>query len=236
LFHDIDGARAQTFARDFDGEAMASGLALTENADIVLLAVKPAQVVPVLKQVAPALREDKLLVSIAAGVSISTLTQHTGKRIPVTRVMPNTVCLVGKGATAVAFDNLVSEQDRDLILRLFAAVGMARAVAEDYMDAVTAVSGSGPAYLFLVAEAMTDAAVEIGLSRELARDLVNQTLMGASYMLQDSGEHPALLRERVTSPGGTTIAGLRALEEGGLRSAVFNAIDQACRRSKLLGQ
>jgi pyrroline-5-carboxylate reductase len=131
----------------------------------------------------------------------------------------------------LSFSSSVADFKRNLIMDLFSSVGLVETIPEGYMDSVTAVSGSGPAFVFLVAEALTDAAVDVGLPRDLARRLVDQTLIGASLMLQQSDEHPAVLRERVTSPGGTTIAGLRALESGGLRAAFFDAIREAYQRS-----
>lgn len=236
LVFDIEPSRTREAASDWGVIVKESSLAVANEADVVVLAVKPAQVKEVLSQIAPVINENKLLISIAAGISLSFIAGAVDKSLPLVRVMPNTPCLVGEGAVAVSVGNFVTEKDRDLLLQMFSTVGMVQFVPEGYMDAVTAVSGSGPGYLFLVAEAMTDAAVEVGLPRQLARLLVNQTLLGTAQLLIETGEHPAVLRDQVTSPGGTTIAGLTALEGGGLRAAFFNAVKEAFERSKLLGQ
>jgi len=231
LLYDMEAEKSLALSERYGGEVSSSGPELTREADLILLAVKPTQVPSVLEKITPAIHESKLIISVAAGVSISDIHRVTGEHVPVVRVMPNVPCLIGHGVMGVSFSSGVPEYRRRLILDLFSTVGQVELIPEQHMDGVTAVSGSGPAFIFLVAEAMTDAAVDIGLPRDLARRLVEQTLVGSSLMLQQGDEHPAVLRERVTSPGGTTIAGLRALESGGLRSAFFNAIMAAYQRS-----
>lgn len=236
FMYDIDPSKARALADEFSGTVKESSHEVAEGADLILLAVKPAQIVSVLRDIESVIHEDRLLVSIAAGISITKILHEVGKHVSVIRVMPNTPSLIGMGATAVAFGTSVAEADKELITKMFLSVGSVDTVPESYMDAITAVSGSGPAYIFTVAEAMTDAAVEVGLPRDLARKLVNQTLAGSVAMLQMEGSHPVLLREQVTSPGGTTIAGLKALESRGLRGAFFDAINAAFQRAKILGQ
>lgn len=236
LLYDIDPAKSEALADEFGGTTKENSRSIAEEADLILLAVKPAQIVPVLCDIESVLHEERLLVSVAAGISTAKIVHEVGKHVAVVRVMPNTPSLIGMGATAVAFGSSVAEGDKELIIKMFSTVGIVESVPESYMDAITAVSGSGPAYVFLVAEAMTDAAVEVGIPRDLARRLVNQTLTGSVAMMQTEGKHPALLREQVASPGGTTIAGIRALETGGIRAAFFEAVNAAYQRSKILGQ
>lgn len=233
---DVDAARAELCARDFGMQVAASNAEVAGSADVLVLAVKPAQVPVVLDDIRDRVRPGTLLVSIAAGVATSDIERRLPAGVAVVRVMPNTPCLVGEGASAVARGASASAADEGLVLQMFAALGQAVAVPESAMDAVTALSGSGPAYVYLVAEAMVDAGVEVGLPRDLARALALQTLKGSVAMLQTTGEHPAVLREQVTSPGGTTIAGLRQLEEGGLRAAFFRAVRSAYQRSIELGR
>ncbi len=231
ILFDIDPTKAKALANDYGTAVADSGYSLVSGVDVVVLAVKPPQVKPVLREISPVLNADKVLISIAAGVTMESIREEIDPQVPVVRVMPNVPCLIGQGVMGLSFSEAVASDKQNVILELFSTVGLVEPVPEEYMDAVTAVSGSGPAFVFLVAEALTDAAVDVGLPRDLARRLVNQTLIGSSAMIQESGEHPALLRERVTSPGGTTIAGLRALESGGVRAAFFDAVSKACQRS-----
>lgn len=228
---DIELTKAVTLAEEYGAKVADSAYTLAQGVDIVILAVKPPQVKTVIREIAPVLSVDKVLVSIAAGVTLDSIREGINPNTPAARVMPNVPCLIGQGAMGLSFSNSVADDKRELVLRLFSTVGLVEIIPEEYMDGVTAVSGSGPAFVFLVAEALTDAAVEVGLPRDLARRLVNQTLIGSMVMMQESGEHPAVLRERVTSPGGTTIAGLRALENGGVRAAFFDAVRAAYDRS-----
>lgn len=232
---DLDPERLGLFAREF-GAILASQNDLIKNSELIFMAVKPGQVQTILEQTADLWDSRKLLISVAAGIKTSSLERAVGKPVPVVRVMPNTPCLIGEGASAVAGGRYASPEQVQGIRNLLEQLGLAVIVDESYMDAVTAVSGSGPAYAFLVAEALIDAAVSLGLSSDLARKLVLQTLKGSLLMLESSGEHPAVLKAQVTSPGGTTIAGLRELEAGGLREAFFAAVEQACQRSKELGR
>lgn len=233
---DVDDSRTTLMARELSVQPVQSNREVVKQADVVLLAVKPNQVASVLDEIRDDFAESKLVVSIAAGITTQFIEARLNKNLPVLRVMPNTPCLVGEGAIAVSPGRFATSEHLEVGSRMFAAVGKAVVVPESYLDAVTAVSGSGPAYVYLVAEAMTDAGVEIGLPRDLARSLVIQTIRGSIAMLEATGEHPAVLREQVTSPGGTTIAGLRQLEENGLRGAFFKAIRRAYERSLEMGK
>lgn len=205
------------------------------GADVVLVAVKPHHVGPVLDEVAGSLGAATTVVSIAAGVPTATLAAHLPEGTAVVRVMPNTPALVGQGMAALSAAPGCPPESLELARGILGAVGEAVVVPEALQDAVTAVSGSGPAYVFLLAEAMIDAGVLLGLPRPLAHDLTVQTLLGAATMLRDSGEHPAVLRENVTSPGGTTAAALHVLEDAAVRAAVANAMRAARDRSVELG-
>jgi pyrroline-5-carboxylate reductase len=204
-------------------------------ADCLFLAVKPPNIPQVAHGVSEALDAGKLLVSICAGVTIESLESMFRTR-RVVRVMPNTPCLVGAGASAFSCARGATEEDADLVRRLLAAVGEVVQLDEKHMDAVTGLSGSGPAFIYQVIEALADAGVSVGLTRDVAQQLATQTVLGAATMVRETGAHPAVLKDRVASPGGTTIAGLRALETAGLRAALMEAVAAATRRSAELGQ
>lgn len=231
---DSASERTQLFAQEFNA-IPADQQQLVADADIIILAVKPAQVKRILAETASAWNNDKLLISIAAGIKTASIEKELGKPVRVVRVMPNTPCLIGEGVSAIAAGKYASTADMQMVQTMVERVGLSVILDESYMDAVTAVSGSGPAYVFLLVEAMMDAALNLGLNSEISRSLVLQTLKGSLSMLTETGEHPAVLKAQVTSPGGTTIAGLRELEAGGIREAFFAAMERACQRSIELG-
>ena len=204
-------------------------------ADVIVLAVKPQNMPAVLSELVGHHTSSKLFVSIAAGVTLAKLEGglKTGRVI---RVMPNTPALVGQGASAYALGAAATADDGRLVSQLLSAVGQAHQVEEKLLDAVTGLSGSGPAFVYLVIEALTDGGVRMGLPRDVAAALAAQTVRGAGTMVVETGQHPAVLRDQVTSPGGTTIAGLAALEDRGLRSALIAAVEAATRRSQELGK
>jgi pyrroline-5-carboxylate reductase len=204
-------------------------------ADVVVLAVKPQILDEVMKGLSSALA-GKLVLSIAAGVTITHLAKLAPKGARIVRAMPNTPVLVRDGVSALSFGAGVTEKDQQLARRLFEAVGRAVVVEERLMDAVTGLSGSGPAYVFLAIEALADGGVKMGLPRTVADLLAAQTVLGAARMVLDTGEHPAKLKDRVASPGGTTIAGLHRLEQGGLRATLMAAVEAAAKRSEELGR
>jgi pyrroline-5-carboxylate reductase len=205
-----------------------------EGTDVVLLCVKPQIAQTVLSSTAKAW-DGKLLVSVAAGLKTHRLEDWVEGSVRVVRAMPNTPAKVGAAATALAKGRHASDADLDLAAEIFDAVGRSVRVDEEHLDAVTGLSGSGPAYVFLIIEAFADAGVKVGLSREVAQDLATQTLLGAAQMLQQTREHPGRLKDQVTSPGGTAIAGLHVLEGGGLRTTIMNAVEAAARRARELG-
>jgi len=231
---DTASERIQLFVQEF-GAIPADRQQVAADADIVILAVKPAQVKKILNETAFAWNNDKLLISIAAGIKTASIEKELGKPVRVVRVMPNTPCLVGEGVSAIAGGKYASPNDLQTVQNMVEKLGLSLIIDEAYMDAITAVSGSGPAYVFLLVEAMMDAALSLGLSRDICRSLVLQTFKGSLSMLEETGEHPAVLKAQVTSPGGTTIAGLRELEAGGIREAFFAALERACQRSIELG-
>lgn len=199
--------------------------------DLILLAVKPAVVSQVLNSLTQTIQPNQLVLSIAAGIRLDTMEMHVAAGVPIVRAMPNTPCLVGEGATAVCLGTNATQDHLKIALSLFSAVGLTVEVTERLMDAVTGVSGSGPAYVYLMIEALTDGGVKAGLTRATARALAAQTVMGSAKMVLETGEHPMQLKDNVTTPGGTTIAGVAALERGGFRIAVIDAVEAAAKRA-----
>jgi len=209
--------------------------ALTDEAGVLVLAVKPHDVPVVMRELEGLVDPARhLIVSVAAGVTLSYLEGNLPRGTQVVRAMPNTSCRVKESATAVCFGRWVTPEARNLALEIFGAVGEVVVVEEDAIDAVTGLSGSGPAYVYYLLEALVDAGVRMGLSRDVAGQLARQTLAGAAKMLEDTGEAPARLREMVTSPGGTTMAGITCLEERGFRQAIMEAVRRATERSREL--
>ena len=194
----------------------------------------PQQAAGVLSTLEPVVGPDKLIVSIMAGVRSAFIEESLEPGTRVVRVMPNTPALVGTGATAICAGRNATTEDLDCVETIFARTGLVVRVDEKQMDAVTGLSGSGPAYVFTFIEALSDAGVKNGLTRDISAKLALQTVLGAARMLAETGEHPAKLREQVTSPGGTTIAGLHVLENGRFRGTIMDAVDAACQRSKEL--
>jgi len=206
------------------------------RARVLLLAVKPQDIDVLLARLADYVDDGHLVVSVAAGVPTTRIEAALPDGVPVVRVMPNTPALVDEGMSVLSAGAHAGEAHLDEAEALLAAVGQVRRVPESQQDAVTALSGSGPAYFFYLVEAMVDAGILLGLPRTLAADLIVQTALGAAVMMRDSGEHPVVLREAVTSPGGTTIAAIRELERHGVRAALIAAIEAAHDRSVELGR
>ena len=203
-------------------------------ADVVVLAVKPQTLQVVLSDLGPSLAH-ALVISIVAGVTIRTIAEQIAGAMRVVRAMPNTPAVVREGMTALAMGSAVSEDDSQIARTVFEAVGRVVLVEERLMDAVTGLSGSGPAYVFLAIESLADGGVKMGLPRQVAELLAAQTVLGAARLVLESGMHPAQLKDRVASPGGTTIAGLHQLEQGRFRATLMSAVEAATIRSKELG-
>jgi pyrroline-5-carboxylate reductase len=244
----VEGAR-RGFAKEVGGKATGSNVEVVQFARVVILAVKPDQVVGVLSGVQKEFTEEHLLISIAAGVPIakiagalkgeshsSSLQSSSLQRARIIRVMPNTPALVGASASAYALGEGARKEDGELAQRLLSAVGVAFEVKESLLDAVTGLSGSGPAYVYMVIEALSDGGVAAGLPRDVATRLAAQTVLGSAKMVLETGMHPGALKDMVTSPGGTTIEGLHELEKGGLRNALISAVRAATEKSRKLGQ
>jgi pyrroline-5-carboxylate reductase len=234
---DLAPEQRKQFEEGLGIETCASNDELVANSDVVVVCVKPNIVAPVLAALdlasAP---EGKLWISIAAGISLSAYASGLPEGTRVVRSMPNTPALVGEGATAICPNDHASAADLDIAKAVFSAVGTTWVTHnEEQLDAVTGLSGSGPAYVFLILEALGDAGVRQGLPRDAAYQLAFQTVLGAAKLAIESGEHPGVLKDRVTSPGGTTIAGLERLEAAGVRSAIFDAVAAATARSRELG-
>src|SRR5580700_10426478 len=221
-------ASARAIANELGVAAHTTYADLTPSSDIVLVAVKPAQIDATLRELVRAgLRSDTLVVSVAAGVSIERIEAQLGQPNPVVRAMPNTPAFVGRGMTAIAGGTHATKDHLALAERLFGAVGLCITIEERLLNAVTAISGSGPAYVYLIIEALADAGVRVGLPRDVALKLVAQTVLGAAVMVQESDRHPAALRDDVTTPAGCTIGALLVLEDGKIRSVLARAVEEA---------
>ena len=233
---EVDPDRRRSLEAAFPGVRVVPSPAwAVPDADVVVVAVKPDDVSGALEAAAPALGEHVMVLSIAAGVTIGTIEAALPRRA-VVRAMPNTPALVRAGAAAIAGGAFATDADLELAERVLGAVGVVVRVPEKHLDAVTGLSGSGPAYVFLMAEALVEAGVLAGLTWETSRTLVNQTLLGSARLLAEGDDSPGILRAAVTSPGGTTAAGLAVLEQHGFRAALLAAVQAAAERSRALGR
>lgn len=232
---DVLAAARDAFSEATGAPATECNQSVVDKSDVLFLAVKPQIISSLLREVAPGIRSEQLVVSIAAGIPLASLEAELRDR-RVIRVMPNTPCLVGAGAAAYARGRLASAQDSQLVAQMLATVGIAVEVPESQLDAVTGLSGSGPAYAFEIIEALSDGGVLMGLPRGTATLLAAQTLLGAARMVIETGDHPGQLKDAVASPGGTTIAGLHVLEAAGFRGSLMNAVRAATERSRELGR
>ena len=205
-------------------------------ANVLVLAVKPQMMNAVLPEAAATISAKHLVVSIAAGITLKQLAELLGSDTRLVRVMPNTPCLVGASATGYSVGPKATAADGELVGKLFRSVGNAFAVPENLLDAVTGLSGSGPAYVYVMIEALADGGVRVGLPRDIALSLAAQTVFGAAKMVLETGSHPAALKDAVASPGGTTIAALHALERAGFRAGLMDAVEAAAKRATELGQ
>ena len=212
-----------------------SNRAVAQAADILVLAVEPQILEEVLFQIADAVRRESLIISVAAGYPIARIAHGLPGIDRIIRSMPNTPSLVREGVTAVAYDDRLPSQDAAAARALFESIGQVVRVEERWLDAVTGLSGSGPAYIYVMIEALADGGVKMGLPRETAQLLAAQTVWGAARLVLDTRQHPGILKDRVASPGGTSMAGLHELERGGLRAALMSAVEVAAKRSHELG-
>ncbi|MBI3461652.1 MAG: pyrroline-5-carboxylate reductase [Planctomycetes bacterium] len=226
----------QHFVAETGAQALVYNVEVAARADVLFLAVKPQQMDAVFEELNGRLTSKQLVVSVAAGVTLAAIAAGLGTGPRLVRVMPNTPCLIGRGASAYALGPGATADDGALVGRLLSSVGRAFQVDEKLLDAVTGLSGSGPAFVYIMIEALSDGGVRMGLPREIATQLAAQTVLGAAEMVLSTGEHPGRLKDQVASPGGTTIAGLQAMEVGGVRGALMAAVEAATRRSAELGQ
>lgn len=233
---DVKSERLAELERTYGIETTQDNEALVRWADVIVLAVKPQIVDRVLGSISSGLNEGDLVISVAAGVPLEALESRLPERARVIRSMPNTAAIALAGATAIAAGAHATEEDLNVARALFHAVGRCVVLDETLLDAVTGLSGSGPAYIMLMIEALADGGVKVGLSRDTALLLAAQTVYGAAKLQLETGEHPGRLKDMVTSPGGTAIAGLHTLESGGLRKTLIDAVEAATNRSAELGE
>jgi pyrroline-5-carboxylate reductase len=235
LASDIDESRLTWVRHTYGIRTARSNATVAHEVDVLVLAVEPQILDEVLAQIAGAVRRETLIVSVAAGYPIARIARGLSGVGRIVRSMPNTPSLVREGITAVAYEERLSARDADVARTLFESIGQVVQVEERWLDAVTGLSGSGPAYAYIMIEALADGGVKMGLPRETAQLLAAQTVSGAARLVLDSHQHPGVLKDRVASPGGTSIAGLHELERGGLRAALISAVEAAAQRSQELG-
>ncbi|WP_213805930.1 pyrroline-5-carboxylate reductase [Granulicella sp. dw_53] len=226
--------RAQALSAQFGIDVTTDNLAAAEQADVILLGVKPIQVPDLIAQIKPALTPQKMLLSFAASVKTRSIEDGAGCELAVVRAMPNTPAMIAAGVTALCAGRFVSPEDMAIAQRIFNTVGRTVVVDEKHMDAVTGLSGSGPAFLYIIIEALAEAGVNVGLPRDVATLLAAQTTYGSARMVLETGYHPALLKDQVTTPAGCTVDGILELEEGGLRVTLIKAVKRATQRAKEL--
>ncbi|HXB61622.1 MAG TPA: pyrroline-5-carboxylate reductase [Acidobacteriaceae bacterium] len=228
--------RAVALSAQFGVQVATDNVAAAQAADVIILGVKPTQVPALLAQIKPALTPKKLILSIAAGVKLAEMEEAAGKNIPVIRAMPNTPAMLTAGMTAYCRGTHVTDEQMKIANRIFQTVGRAVVVEEKHMDAVTGLSGSGPAFFYIIVEALAEGGVNMGLPRDTATLLAAQTMFGSARMVLETGYHPAMLKDAVTTPAGSTVDGILALEEGGLRAALIQAVRKATLRAKELAK
>lgn len=226
--------RCEYLQEQYKVNASVDASGFMDKVDILFLAIKPQAACSAIESIYSITKDNTLIVSVVAGLTIQSLESYF-KNQPVIRVMPNTPVAVGEGMSAIVLGAKAATEHGDLIEKIFNAIGKAVIVKENVMDAVTGLSGSGPGYGFVIIDALADAGVKVGLPRQTAIMLAAQTLLGTAKMVLDSGKHPAQLRDMVTSPGGTTIAGIHVLEKNALRSALIDAVEAATIKSKAMG-
>ncbi len=226
--------KARAIQKETGIQTGTDNLAAVKGADIVFVCVKPQVVGQVLEQISPVLTSDQLLISVAASVPIDAMQKRVAQPVPILRTMPNTPSFVGSGMTAIARGKYANQSHVDIALSLFNTVGRTVEVDEKHMDAITGLSASGPAFIYIILESLAEAGVKVGLPRDLATLLAAQTTMGAAKMVLDTGAHPALLKDAVTTPAGCTIDGILELEEGKLRVTLIKAVVKAAQRASEL--
>jgi pyrroline-5-carboxylate reductase len=228
--------RAVALSAQFGVQVATDNVVAAQAADVIILGVKPWQATALLTEIKPALTAKKLVLSIAAGVTIGEMEEAAGKGVAVIRAMPNTPAMLTAGMTAYCRGKHVTDEQMKIAQRIFQTVGRAVVVEEKHMDAVTGLSGSGPAFFYIIVEALAEGGVNMGLPRDTATLLAAQTMFGSARMVLETGYHPAMLKDAVTTPAGSTVDGILALEEGGLRAALIQAVRKATLRAKELAK
>ena len=236
LCSDTRPERLKAIREKYEVKGTSHNTEVVKQSDLIIIAVKPQIMKNVVEEIAKYLNLSKLIISIAAGVPLEAIESCAKKELKLIRVMPNICVSVQEGVSAIAGGRHALKEDLMTAKTIFDSVGKSLFIDEYLLDAVTGLSGSGPAYIFLIIDALADAGVKVGLSRDDALILASQTLLGAAKMLIETGEHPGKLKDMVTTPGGTAIAGLHTLEEGGLRTTLMNTVEVATQRSRALGE
>ena len=236
LCSDTRPERLKAIREKYEVKGTSHNTEVVKQSDLIIIAVKPQIMKNVVEEIAKYLNLSKLIISIAAGVPLEAIESCAKKELKLIRVMPNICVSVREGVSAIAGGRHALKEDLMMAKMIFDSVGKSLFIDEYLLDAVTGLSGSGPAYIFLIIDALADAGVKVGLSRDDALILASQTLLGAAKMLIETGEHPGKLKDMVTTPGGTAIAGLHTLEEGGLRTTLMNTVEVATQRSRALGE
>lgn len=229
---DVSEARRRIVGERLELECYEDNARVVEASDIIILAVPPQAAPDTLRDIRSKLTPRHLVISIAAGVTTHRLFEGVGRRVKLIRVMPNNPCLVGEGMIVLSPTELITDEDLEEARRLFTTMGRVAVAAEEHLDAVTGLSGSGPAYVYLLIEALADGGVKMGLPKGLSRTLAAQTVLGAARMVLETGKHPAELKDMVATPGGTTVQGLYVLEAAGVRAACIKAVEQATRTAR----
>jgi pyrroline-5-carboxylate reductase len=224
---------AEQLAQRFMIPVTAGGnLAAAQDSDVIIVAVKPTAVSALIEEIRPGLRTGQILVSLAASLPLPVIEKHAGSPMAVFRAMPNIPVVVEEGATGISYNAVATQADKEVVERIFRSVGIVCFVEEEMMDAVTALSGSGPAYIYMVIEALISGGVKMGLSREVSTKLAEQTVLGAAKLVRETGLHPAVLRDQVITPGGVTISAIHELERHGLRAMLISAVETATVHSR----
>ncbi len=234
IIYDVREEVIKNRIQEFNVKAVSSNTELVKQVKFIIIAVKPQNIDSVLEEIGPQLSEEQILISIAAGVTLDYIKKFISKNIGLVRVMPNAPVLVGEGASAIAHNKNITENDLKYVKKILNSVGKVVELEEKHIDAVTGLSGSGPAYVFVMIEALADGGVKMGLPRNIALKLAAQTVLGSAKMLIETGMHPGELKDMVASPGGTTITALHEIEKGKLRATLISAVEAATLKSKSL--
>ncbi len=234
VIFDINTALLEEKAKELNVDKARDNIELARRSKFILIAVKPQVINSVLEQLGSCVTDENIIISIAAGISLNHISKLVKKEIGMVRIMPNTPALVGCGASVICHNGKLSDSELDFVKNMFNAVGLAFELDEKYLDAVTGLSGSGPAYVFLIIKSLAEGGVKMGLPHDISLKLAAQTVLGAAQMVLETNEHPEKLKDMVTSPGGTTVEGLHMLEKGNLKATLISAVEAATEKSRKL--